>query len=342
LEDSSHASVLQLRNTLEEAGTFELLQFSTCHEIVSGLLQTPLDTWLDRRMPEIDARDSSGNTPLFWAARRADPRMLEILLARGANLHLENNQGFTALYFAAVHSAVECDGSIHLLLKSGADVNAASGDEPYKICTALGAAATTGHDVVTKLLLEYGADVDPPGYPPLCQAAWYGYHNVVRRLLEAGCDVDRQSPIGNTAIMNAVQSNHSKCVQLLLDRGAQLDRANNEDKNIVDLATLSAGIEVMQILEKANLKGLDASSAAQKRYMDNFEHQRDVWYVGSRAKFEDEKKAFSKLLESLRIANSMCSGFRDTNAAEESDREESDDEFFDATSGNLCSATRDH
>lgn len=46
---------------------------------------------------EVDAQDSRGNTPLFYACSRNDVKMIELLLTQGANTRVKNQDGVTAL-----------------------------------------------------------------------------------------------------------------------------------------------------------------------------------------------------------------------------------------------------
>jgi len=63
-------------------------------------------------------------------------------------------------------------------------------------------AARSGHVESMLLLLEAGAEKDPPGnqrMTPLHLAAMHGHFDVVRHLLELGADKDQASNSGNTS-----------------------------------------------------------------------------------------------------------------------------------------------
>ena len=109
----------------------------------------------------------AGVTPLFRAARGADPEMTRLLLERGALLDLPNEDGVTPLIAAAGYrqSAIDTRGRFRTekeaygvtrqLLEAGAAVDAAESFGQ----TALFGAATNGWNSVVELLAEHGADL---------------------------------------------------------------------------------------------------------------------------------------------------------------------------------------
>ncbi len=113
----------------------------------------------------VNTPDSTGRTPLMWAvytnfnnpqlslAKDADRAyyVQELLNAPGVNIHAKDQDGFTALHWAAwsgmPHSAA-------MLIKAGLDINGkeANGHTPLML------AAMRGDDTVVKMLLQLGAD----------------------------------------------------------------------------------------------------------------------------------------------------------------------------------------
>jgi ankyrin repeat protein len=102
----------------------------------------------------IDARESSGETPLYWASwgrhKAKDGSVVRLLLKHGADIHAQNKDGWTPLHRASYNGALEV---VHVLLEHGADVEVKAKDGE----TALQAAARQGYDKVVELLREHGA-----------------------------------------------------------------------------------------------------------------------------------------------------------------------------------------
>jgi hypothetical protein len=98
-----------------------------------------------------NAQTAMGNRPLLIAAKKRNPRLLEILIAHGAKVDAADRTGLTALMAA---SSLGLAQNISVLISAGANVNAR--DE--KGSTALIWAAISGYPQVVEILLADGAD----------------------------------------------------------------------------------------------------------------------------------------------------------------------------------------
>ena len=101
-----------------------------------------------------DYRLSGGETALFEAVRTGNVKLVDALLARGANVNTKSRGGFTPLSIAVNDGRVDFAA---LLLDRGADVNAADNDGR----TPLMAASMRGNLPMVQLLLAHGADRKP-------------------------------------------------------------------------------------------------------------------------------------------------------------------------------------
>jgi ankyrin repeat protein len=90
------------------------------------------------------------NTPLQVALLTGQEKMAELLVARGADVRIEQAEGFTALHEAA---QIGNEKVVKLLLDAGADPAARAKDGR----TALGIARKQRHDAVARLLESRGA-----------------------------------------------------------------------------------------------------------------------------------------------------------------------------------------
>ena len=100
----------------------------------------------------VNLQDKKGRTPTILAASNGHTEVVEFLIAHGANVNARDGDGQTALMYAAKRSFNE---TAALLLKSGAEVNVQS---RKKGITALILAAGWGNEELVRTLLEHGAD----------------------------------------------------------------------------------------------------------------------------------------------------------------------------------------
>ena len=98
------------------------------------------------RGADVRARSKVGETALMDAAARGDLAATRLLLERGADVNAVDHRGYTALIFAAHYDGDAVD-LVQLLLSRGADIHAKAEGE-----TALSLAARRGETAVTKVL----------------------------------------------------------------------------------------------------------------------------------------------------------------------------------------------
>ncbi|KAF2108408.1 ankyrin repeat-containing domain protein, partial [Lophiotrema nucula] len=108
---------------------------------------------------------------------------------------------------------------------------------------ALVAAATHGHMVIIRMLLDYGVETKLA----LAGAARGGYIQAVRLLLDSGADVNEGFP---SAIVHAVELEHTTIFELLIERGADLTSAGSRE----------------EAMRRAKLAGLESMAAQLAEY----------------------------------------------------------------------------
>lgn len=168
---------------------------------------------LEENCTDVNKLWINDDNPLHAASSRGHEKIVEILLAEGADV---NAQG--GYYNNALHAASDrgFDGVVSMLLAHGANVDA-QGDRHG---TALHAASDRGRKTIVQMLTAKGADVNAQGgyFGNALQAASHrGHEEIVRMLLAAGADVNAQGGEYGNALQAALVAGEGNVVQMLLD-----------------------------------------------------------------------------------------------------------------------------
>ncbi|MEC8882750.1 MAG: ankyrin repeat domain-containing protein, partial [Pseudomonadota bacterium] len=257
------------------AGTYTMTENHA--EIVESLT--------NRDFKIVELKNNQGQTALHLAAEYNNQQMVQLLVAKGADIFDTDNQGKTALDHAiesnnqemvkclvnardsnektALHLAATYRNPqmVQLLLKKGADGLATDNQGQ----TALHLAARYSNPQMVELLLKKtgifnrktGPNLnakDNQGQTALHLAARYSNPQMVQLLLKKGADRLATDNQRQTALHLAVQSKNTDMVQLLLDNGAQLEATDNQGKTALHLAAQSKSTDMSELLLK---KGAD-------------------------------------------------------------------------------------
>ena len=160
------------------------------------------------RGANVNAKESiNGHFALQYAINWPDENLVKLLLENGANVNLTDSLGDTALIAAAGGAGPEYVKIVSLLLGHSADVHVAND-------AAIFAAAKRAESEVLRMLIEKGASVNAKdnnqnGDTVLMAAATGGSAKKLQMLLAAGADLKATNDDGQTALMKAVQLQHS-------------------------------------------------------------------------------------------------------------------------------------
>jgi len=167
-----------------------------------------------------DTKSSAGNTPLAIALQRGNLEMAEYFLAGGADALYKDREGSTTLHMACWRGK---KGLIELLLRKGVPVDARdnAGWTPLLLATIM------GNQEAVKALLARQADVNiknQNGLFPLFQAAKDGKKEIALQLLAAGARAgDSMGDTGMTSLHMACALGFGDIAKALLDKGADVN-----------------------------------------------------------------------------------------------------------------------
>jgi ankyrin repeat protein len=256
---------------------------------------------------KVDQRDADGETALHRAAEGGYADAVQKLLAAGAKVDAPGQDSATPLMGAMASEAAGSERVVELLLAAGADVHqrdhsgagvieyAARGATPRKLARLRAAGAswsdadasrTLERAVVEGNVATVGALIDvldgpalrmpavctaigverpeildrllsskPPldhecgeGRTPLILAAHSGRADVVARLLLAGADPDHAAGNGDTPLIAAASRGHAEVVKQLLGAGASIDRLGSHRRTALMAAAASGHLDVVDSL----------------------------------------------------------------------------------------------
>ena len=158
---------------------------------------------------------------------------LASLLERGFDVNTRDPKGQPGLTIALQEGSSKTVKT--LVDRSGIDINALNnaGESPLMM------AALKGDMAAAQLLLDRGAKVNQPGWSALHYAATGPEPKLVQLLIDRGADLNATSPNETTPLMMAAQYGSENSVDLLLARGADVNRKNQVGLRAVDFAKLS-------------------------------------------------------------------------------------------------------
>lgn len=252
--------------------------YSTNHLTQSIKLQSEnIFNFLIKTLPDIDAYDSLGNTPLLQAAMSDQYMYAEMLLIKGANPNLTGKSGLeaTPLMYAAAFNNVPL---IKTLLKYQANINQVDTNRDH----ALNWATYYGHLQAMELLLQQGADVTlrskhgqavdvgfrlwhadsvtalfkkymkveplPAKSKKLIQAIKTNDLDQAKKLLEKIDQSGLVDELGSPMINLAIEKGYTDMVRLMISKGANVDKLNRVGQAPLAIAARFGREEIVKLL----------------------------------------------------------------------------------------------
>ncbi|XP_048258101.1 ankyrin repeat domain-containing protein 1-like isoform X2 [Haliotis rufescens] len=168
---------------------------------------------------DVNCRDSDSRTPVMWAAGFGHGEVVELLVRKGADVSLVDEDGSSILHFACYAGDMEMVKFVLSLNVLDIESRGALSRTPVMY------AARWGHRDVLELLVSIGADVslvDDDGDNILHLVGWGGDMETAKFVLSLNVvDIDARNNDGRTAADVARSGRRRQIADLLESRGAQ-------------------------------------------------------------------------------------------------------------------------
>ncbi|CAH0055075.1 unnamed protein product [Clonostachys solani] len=200
------------------------------HEVITKLLV--------ENGAEIDSTDSDGNTPLWWATSRSHDGVIRLLLDKGANSRArkknaqavysnatmreeESNVGRLATFDANSTTVKSALGELREIAKAGGDRN--------QVATMVPGTRVPRSQELAQSLIRIIENENNHGrmHGEIDQALFFaastGSKYTIQLLLDKGAGLEKRNGMGNTPLISAVEAGHEHTVRLLLENGADVE-----------------------------------------------------------------------------------------------------------------------
>ena len=179
----------------------------------------------------VDAQTYDGISPLMYASQNGHVEIIKILLENDCDLEIKSNNTMTALFSAVRANKLD---AAELLLKNGADINARDTNKASPLLYAI----ANGWFIMADMLIFYKAKIIPDDYgtTPLMIATLYGYTDIVELLINKGENVNRKDKYGYTSLMIATQNGYYDIVKILIENGSDINITSNKNTTALCIA----------------------------------------------------------------------------------------------------------
>ncbi|XP_008427002.1 85/88 kDa calcium-independent phospholipase A2 isoform X2 [Poecilia reticulata] len=210
---------------------------------------------------QINARDTSGQTPLHLACDRGDLACVKELLDESqARTDIRDQKGETPMHYASKQDSPVIIQALCSRLCSGVNELNSNGETPLHVACRLGRVESV------KALLEGGAKCDTRGSTgnPIHTAMKYSEKGCVEEILKA----DPSQLQAEDCVYGGTPLHWAKTAEmcrLLLDRGCEINYLSKTGESALHVLTKKGRFEAAMVLlthgANANLKGQDGNTA---------------------------------------------------------------------------------
>lgn len=173
--------------------------------------------------------NEDGSTPLMYAVRKNNKGMINKLLELGADINIVNEYGSTAASIAFYDNNIELG---KLLFNKKWD--------SYIISSIFWSVSREGYFEILDFLIENNADInylnDSYNQTALMYASERDHKQLYNYLIENGADLDVKNNDGDTALLTSIKDNSFYYITKLIEDGADITIKNNSGLDAMALA----------------------------------------------------------------------------------------------------------
>ena len=249
-------TIKDLRELFSNVHLLEYGNFSDLHKIVPHIRPGNIKEELQRSTALLDTVDSTGRSPLSWAAQRGEDEAVRLLLEYGADPNNHDNSNMTPLHYAA---QADTPNFLLLLIGYGARIS-----QQTRGWTALHYACCL-HDNVAyvKPLLDHGVDVDKRTYVGKTALSFAVIRNHLRTaafLTGVGADLNVLDSEGISPLAVSIKFRRLGFMKLLLQSGATHKLLSGGDDTLLHLVANFPDLKIIQYLSDFELDDVDVDA----------------------------------------------------------------------------------
>ncbi|XP_067653126.1 ankyrin-3-like [Haliotis asinina] len=213
---------------------------------------------LMQNIVDINSKEYKEKTPVMLAASHGKNEVFDILMKKGADLSVTDENGDNILHWACRGGNVKIVN--YVLKRNTLDINGKGHEEK----TPLMLAASHGKNEVFNILMKTGADlsvIDENGHNILHSACRGGNVNIVSYILiQSSLDINSKCDDETTPVMHAAAQGKNEVFDILVKNGANLSDTDVDGSNILHWACRGGNAKIVNYILIRNIADINSNN----------------------------------------------------------------------------------
>ncbi|XP_071098269.1 serine/threonine-protein phosphatase 6 regulatory ankyrin repeat subunit A-like [Haliotis cracherodii] len=243
-----HAEVFDL--LIENGSNFSIVDYGGDNILhvacLSGNVDLVTSLLLSKRILDLECRGQYGRTPLMKAAEKGHRGIYDLLVSKGCNLSVLDDDGNNILHVAC------CGGDVHMVKHVLCNKQFGPEDRGKFGRTPLMMAAEKGQIRVFDSLINRACDIkalDFQGYNVLHVACFGGDIDMVSHVLtKTKLDIESKGQYGRTPLMVAANKGHKRLFEFLVSMGCDVAAVDEDTNNILHVACQGGSLGMVKYI----------------------------------------------------------------------------------------------